>query len=294
SDNMVRQSNIETASTATRIIPAKTANFDYNCTVIVAQKNKPEPISSELINLDIINTLQKAKHGANNQEPAIAPQAAPRKVIDVIMAEANQLQKDKADTPTRSLSVHIQSQPEGLQQCIAAQRVPDHCRSVKKLHEFLPDCEKIPELSQHLQVTQWMASIDGKEKHDAFKRRMEEKHPSTTQESAKNSPSNQKQQFQHEKAATSSEKGQRKGTSHKNLQPGLHNPQDSAGCHGKCISDGQNNDGISEKGGSHIKISEIISDILDGTPNLYIAINDVKVIFLIKIHQFVTILRQIT
>ncbi|MBW0589508.1 hypothetical protein O181_129223, partial [Austropuccinia psidii MF-1] len=34
--------------------------------------------------------------------------------------------------------------PEGLQQCTAAQRVPDPCRSVENLHEFLPDCEKVP------------------------------------------------------------------------------------------------------------------------------------------------------
>ncbi|MBW0549389.1 hypothetical protein O181_089104 [Austropuccinia psidii MF-1] len=44
------------------------------------------------------------------------------------------LPSNRADTTTRSLSGHIQSQPEGLQQCIAAQRVPDPCRSVEKLH----------------------------------------------------------------------------------------------------------------------------------------------------------------
>ncbi|MBW0553369.1 hypothetical protein O181_093084 [Austropuccinia psidii MF-1] len=82
-----------------------------------------------------------------------------------------------------------------------------------------------------------MASIDGKEKHDAFNSRMEEKQPSTTQASAKNSPRSQKQQFQREKAATSSKQGQRQGTRHKTLQPGLHNPKGSAECHGKCISD---------------------------------------------------------
>ncbi|MBW0547369.1 hypothetical protein O181_087084 [Austropuccinia psidii MF-1] len=54
------------------------------------------------------------------------------------------LPSNRAETATRSLSGHIQSQPEGLQQCIAAQRVPDPHRSVEKLHEFLPDCEKIP------------------------------------------------------------------------------------------------------------------------------------------------------
>ncbi|MBW0564241.1 hypothetical protein O181_103956 [Austropuccinia psidii MF-1] len=167
------------------------------------------------------------------------------------------------DTSKRSLNGHIQSQPEGLQQLIAAQRVPDPCRSVEKLHEFLPEFKKIPGPSQHLQVTQWMESIHGKEKHDAFNR---PNHPSKCQE----------QPFHHEKAATISEQGQRQSTSHKDLQPGLQNPKYSAGCHGKCISDGQNNDGIAEKGGSQIKISERISDILDGILNSYIAINDVK------------------
>ncbi|MBW0536208.1 hypothetical protein O181_075923 [Austropuccinia psidii MF-1] len=84
------------------------------------------------------------------------------------------LPSSRAENTTRSLSGHTQRQPEGLQQFIAAQRVPDHCRSVEKLHEFLPDCDKLPE-PQHLQVTQWMASIDGKEKHDALNSRMEEK-----------------------------------------------------------------------------------------------------------------------
>ncbi|MBW0592120.1 hypothetical protein O181_131835, partial [Austropuccinia psidii MF-1] len=57
--------NIETASTVTSIIPASTINSDHNSTVIVTQNNQPEPISSELINLDISNTLQKAKNLAN-------------------------------------------------------------------------------------------------------------------------------------------------------------------------------------------------------------------------------------
>ncbi|MBW0543014.1 hypothetical protein O181_082729 [Austropuccinia psidii MF-1] len=99
-----------------------------------------------------------------------------------------------------------------------------------------------------------MVSIDGKEKHDPFSSRMEEKQPTTTQESAKDSPSSQKKKFQCEKEATRSEQGKTQGTSHKNLQPGLQNPKDSAGFHEKCILNGQNNDGISEKGGSQMKI----------------------------------------
>ncbi|MBW0572950.1 hypothetical protein O181_112665, partial [Austropuccinia psidii MF-1] len=41
------------------------------------------------------------------QEPAITPQEAPRKVTDVIMAEANQSQKDKELTPPQEASVDI-------------------------------------------------------------------------------------------------------------------------------------------------------------------------------------------
>ncbi|MBW0547712.1 hypothetical protein O181_087427 [Austropuccinia psidii MF-1] len=60
----------------------------------------------------------------------------------------------------------------------------------------------------------------------------------------------------------------------------------------KIFSDGQNNDGITKERGGQIKISEMISDIFYSIPELYEAITDVKVIFLIKIHQFVTILKH--
>ncbi|MBW0588515.1 hypothetical protein O181_128230 [Austropuccinia psidii MF-1] len=126
-----------------------------------------------------------------------------------------------SDTAKRSLSGHIQSHPKSIQQCPAVQGVPDPGRSVEKLHKLLPDCGKIPGPSQYFQIVQWMASIDGEEKNDALDTRMEEKQPSTAQASAKNSPSGQHQQFQHEKAATSSKQGQRKGTSHQTLQSGL-------------------------------------------------------------------------
>ncbi|MBW0543535.1 hypothetical protein O181_083250, partial [Austropuccinia psidii MF-1] len=176
------------------------------------------------------------------------------------------LPSKRADTATRSLSGHLQSQPEGLQQCTAAQRVPDRCRSVKKLHELIPDCKKIPGSSQHLKVTQWMASIDVQEEYDAFNSRREEKQPSTTKASSKTSPSGQKQKFQSEKAATSSKQGQMEGTSPKALQPGIQDFKHSAGCHGRYISDGQSHDGITEEGGSQIKIPEMISDIFDSIP----------------------------
>ncbi|MBW0564903.1 hypothetical protein O181_104618, partial [Austropuccinia psidii MF-1] len=103
------------------------------------------------------------------QEPAITTQAAPKKghrrdygrrqsaiegqgsvddfQIDKLChyeADNTILPSSRADTATRSLSRHLQIQPEGLQQCISAQRVPEPCRFVEKLHEFLPDCAKIP------------------------------------------------------------------------------------------------------------------------------------------------------
>ncbi|MBW0462163.1 hypothetical protein O181_001878, partial [Austropuccinia psidii MF-1] len=225
SDNVVREENIETASTVTNIIPASTVNFDNNSTVILTQNNQPEPIYSELIDLDISNTLQKAKNLANSSLSQINETLMFfEKALRTIKTASN-------DNATSSLSGYIQSQPEGLQQCIAAQRVPDCCKSVEKLHEFLPDCERIPGPFQHLKVTQWVASIDGKEEHDAFNSRMEEKQPPTNQESSKNSPSSQKQKFQCKKEITSSKQGQRQGTSHNALQPGLQNLKHSAGCH---------------------------------------------------------------
>ncbi|MBW0510315.1 hypothetical protein O181_050030 [Austropuccinia psidii MF-1] len=107
-----------------------------------------------------------------------------------------------------------------------------------------------------------------------------------TAEWRKNNPPTPKQVPKTAPVASSSnsnmkkqQKAQNKGKGKnqlQNLKPELQNPKYSAGCHGRCISDGQNNDGITEKGGSQNKIQEMISDILDGIPNLYIAINDVK------------------
>ncbi|MBW0533016.1 hypothetical protein O181_072731 [Austropuccinia psidii MF-1] len=75
-------------------------------------------------------------------------------------ADDSILPSKRSDNTTRSLSGHLQSKPEGLQPHTAAQRVPDPCRSMEKMHELIPDCKKIGGSSQHLQVTQWMASID--------------------------------------------------------------------------------------------------------------------------------------
>ncbi|MBW0589516.1 hypothetical protein O181_129231, partial [Austropuccinia psidii MF-1] len=145
SDNLARQENIETASTVTSIIPAST--------VIITQNNQKEPISSELINLDIGITLKKANNLANraSYKPSSSPQKGYRRdygrsqsgtegqgsvkdfhnnKLSNSEADDTILPSKRANTATRSLSGHIQSQPEGLQQCTAAHRVPDPCRSV--------------------------------------------------------------------------------------------------------------------------------------------------------------------
>ncbi|MBW0512864.1 hypothetical protein O181_052579 [Austropuccinia psidii MF-1] len=127
-------------------------------------------------------------------------------------------------TATRNLSGHLQSQPEGLQQFIAAQRVPDPCRSVEKLHEFLPDCEKIPGPSQHLQVAQWMASIDGKEEKCALNRRMEGKQPSTTKASAKSSSSGSSSHSNMKKKPQAQNKGKGKAPPTKAYSQGYRMP----------------------------------------------------------------------
>ncbi|MBW0558479.1 hypothetical protein O181_098194 [Austropuccinia psidii MF-1] len=223
---MVRKEDIATASTATSIIPASTSNSDYNSTVIITQNNKSEPITSELVSLDRSNTFQKAKNLAKIAEGQGSVNGSQPDKLCHYEAYNTVLPSKRADTTTRSLSGHIKSQPEGLQQCIPAKRVPDPCRSVGKMHELLPDFQRLFGSSQQLQVTQWWNPFMEKEKHDAFNSRMEKKQPSTTQASAKNSPSSHQQQFQCEKAATNSEKGKRQGTNHKNLQPGLQNPKD--------------------------------------------------------------------
>ncbi|MBW0486356.1 hypothetical protein O181_026071 [Austropuccinia psidii MF-1] len=121
-----------------------------------------------------------------------------------------------------------------------------------------------------------MASIDGKENMMLLTAEWRKNNPPPPKQIPKTAPESSSSNSNVKKAATNPEQGKRQSTSYKTLQRGLHNPKDSEGCHGRCISDGQSNDAITEKGGSQNKILEIISDILDGISNTYIAINDVK------------------
>ncbi|MBW0553388.1 hypothetical protein O181_093103 [Austropuccinia psidii MF-1] len=95
----------------------------------------------------------------------------------------------------------------------------------EKPHEFLPDCEKIPGPSQHLQVAQWMAFIDGKEEHDALKSRMEEKKPSTTPKSPKNSPRGRSRNSNLKKKPQAQNKAKGKGPATKPYSQGYRIPK---------------------------------------------------------------------
>ncbi|MBW0571448.1 hypothetical protein O181_111163 [Austropuccinia psidii MF-1] len=156
---MVRQENIETASTLTSIIPAIIVNSDHNSTIIVTQNIQPEPIPSELVNLEISNTPQKAKDLANRARynPSSSAQKGNRchygrsqsgtegkgsvddfQTPKMGHSEAHNtiLPSKRAATATTSLSGHIQSKPQCIQLCSSVQGVPDPCRPVEELHEF--------------------------------------------------------------------------------------------------------------------------------------------------------------
>ncbi|MBW0461298.1 hypothetical protein O181_001013 [Austropuccinia psidii MF-1] len=195
---MVRQENIQTASTVTSIIPTSTFNCDHSITVISAQNNQPETIFFQSINLNISNTLQKAKNVANRASYNTSGRSQNNDRHDFGRSQSvtegqgsvNESQTHKlchseaygtvltskrAYNATRSLSRNLQSQPEDFQQILEVQRVPDPFISVEKLHQFVPDCANVSGQSQNLKVSQLMASIDGKEKHDAFHSSMEGK-----------------------------------------------------------------------------------------------------------------------
>ncbi|MBW0534150.1 hypothetical protein O181_073865 [Austropuccinia psidii MF-1] len=143
-------------------------------------------------------------------------------------ADNTVLSSNRAETTTKGLIGDRQSQPEGLQQCISEQRVPDPFRSVENCMNSYLTVGKFLGHPNTCKLLNGRHPLMEKKNMMLLTAEWRKKQPSTTQESAKNSPSSQNQQFQHEKSATSSEQGQRKGTSHKALQPGLPNPKDSA------------------------------------------------------------------
>ncbi|MBW0465963.1 hypothetical protein O181_005678 [Austropuccinia psidii MF-1] len=155
--------------TAISIIAESTVSYDHNSTVIVTYNNQDEPVHSELINQDISTTLQRATSCANimpstrlgeRYKPSRSSQKGFRNDFGRSQSVAegqgsvNEAQTDKlchseadnnvlpskrAEIATRSLSGHIQIQPEGIKQRISAERVSNPRISVEKLHEILPD-----------------------------------------------------------------------------------------------------------------------------------------------------------
>ncbi|MBW0464549.1 hypothetical protein O181_004264 [Austropuccinia psidii MF-1] len=62
------------------------------------------------------------------------------------------------------------------------------CRSVEKLHAFLPDCEKVSGPSQKFKVTKWTGSIDGKEKMMLLTAEWRKNNPLPPKQVAKTAP----------------------------------------------------------------------------------------------------------
>ncbi|MBW0588440.1 hypothetical protein O181_128155 [Austropuccinia psidii MF-1] len=155
-------------------MPSTRSGASYNCSSSSQKADRRDSGRSQpgKEGKGSVDDFQKTKIGHSDADNTILP-------------------SQRAETTTRSLSGHMQSHPQSLQKCPSVQGVPDPCRSVEKLHEFFPDCEKTRGPSQYFQIAQWMASIDGEENHNALDTRMEERQPSTTQASAKNNSSGQ-------------------------------------------------------------------------------------------------------
>ncbi|MBW0579717.1 hypothetical protein O181_119432 [Austropuccinia psidii MF-1] len=145
----------------------------------------------------------------------------------------------------------------------------------KKLHEFLPDCGKIPGPSQHLQVTQWMASIDGKEEHDALNSRMEEKNPPPPKQVPKTAPIASSSNPNVKKQLKAQNKGRGKVPATKPYTQDYRIPKIQQDAMENVFQMARTMIEL-KKGGSQIKISEMISDIFDSIPELYEAITDLK------------------
>ncbi|MBW0530439.1 hypothetical protein O181_070154 [Austropuccinia psidii MF-1] len=184
-----------------------------------------------------------------NQEPAITPQEASKKVIDLTSP-----QEASVDIYKASQKSHNNALKHKEYQILADQwknsinsyltvRIflghPNTCKLLNRRHAVLEKKNMIP------------LTAERRKKNPPPPKQV----PKTAPVSRSNN-SNLKNQ-------PKPQQWQRQGTSHKTVQPGLHNPRNSEGCHGKFITDGQNNDGITEKGGCQIKISEMIFDTFD-------------------------------
>ncbi|MBW0543614.1 hypothetical protein O181_083329 [Austropuccinia psidii MF-1] len=132
-----------------------------------------------------------------DQEPAITPQAALKKVIYVIITEDNQLQKDKELTPPQEASVDIYK---------ASQKAYNNALQHKK-YQILADLWKNC-MNSYLTVRKFLGHPNTCKLLNGWDPLMEKKNimllteewrkkqPTTTKASSNNSPNSQKQQFQ--------------------------------------------------------------------------------------------------
>ncbi|MBW0544861.1 hypothetical protein O181_084576 [Austropuccinia psidii MF-1] len=186
------------------------------------------------------------------------------------------LPSNKADTTTRSLSGHIQRHPECLKQCIAAQRVPDPCGSVGKLHEFLPDCGKIPAPYQHLQVTQWMHPLMERKNLMLLTEELRKNNSPPPKKVPKTAPVASSRNSNVKKHPQAQNKGKGKAPATKPYSQGYRISNNQQNAMENVFQMARTIMELQKKVEAKFKYQKMISDILDGIPNLYIAINDVK------------------
>ncbi|MBW0476800.1 hypothetical protein O181_016515 [Austropuccinia psidii MF-1] len=295
---MVRQENIESVSTVTTIIPESTLNSENNSTVIMTH-NQQEPIFSELTSLDIINTLQKAK-GLPNRLSYSSPrnsqncyrndygrsQSAAEGQGSVNNAQTDKLCHSEADNTvlpskraenaTKSLSGHLQRQYKGSQQCLAA-----------KKYQILADLWK-NRMNSYLTVRKFMGHPNTLKLLNGWDPLMEKKNMMLLiAKWRKNNPPPAKQVTKTAPVASSSDLNM------------IKKPQTQKKCKGKKPATKPYSQGyriqkiqqdamenvfqmsrammeFQKKEEARLKYQKMISDILNGITNLYIAINDVK------------------
>ncbi|MBW0562852.1 hypothetical protein O181_102567 [Austropuccinia psidii MF-1] len=170
--------------------------------------------------------------------------------IKVVHSEADNtvLPSNRSDTATRSLSGYIQRQPEGLKNALQHkeyQILADLWKNCMKSYLTLRKCLGHPNTCKL--INGWHPFME-KNNMMLLTAEWRKQNPiplkqvPRTSLVARSSDSNVTQQPQ------AWNKGKGKEPAKKPLQSGLQNPKDSAGFHGKLISDGKNNYLITEKG----------------------------------------------
>ncbi|MBW0470722.1 hypothetical protein O181_010437 [Austropuccinia psidii MF-1] len=127
-----------------------------------------------------------------------------------------------------------------------------------------------------LQVTQWMESIYGKEKHDAFNRRMEENNPTPPKRVPKTAPIARSSNFNMKMQPQAENKAKGKAPATNTYSQGYRFLKIQKDAMKNVFQMAGTMMELQKKQGSQIEISEIISETMDGSKSLYIAINDMQ------------------